>query len=92
MSATGNNGKSRTAPPLRIGAIGVADILRETLIDTRAHETGTVFHAIASRSLDKARAYAEQHSIPRYYGSYEELLADPEVDLVYNPLPNGMHA
>jgi predicted dehydrogenase len=48
--------------------------------------------AVASRSLDKARAYAADHEIPRAYGSYEELLADPEIDAVFNPLPNFLHA
>ena len=46
---------------------------------------------IASRSLDKAQAVARQLGIPKAYGSYEELLADPEVDAVYNPLPNHLH-
>jgi predicted dehydrogenase len=47
--------------------------------------------AISSRSLDKAQAAASWLGIPKAYGSYEELLADPEVDAVYNPLPNHMH-
>jgi predicted dehydrogenase len=47
--------------------------------------------AIASRSLDKARAAAARFGIARAYGSYEELLADPELDAVYNPLPNHLH-
>jgi predicted dehydrogenase len=47
--------------------------------------------AIASRSLARAQAAAEELSIPRAYGSYEELLADPDIDVVYNPLPNDQH-
>jgi len=47
--------------------------------------------AIASRELGRARAVAAEFGIPRAYGSYDELLADPEVDLVYNPLPNHLH-
>jgi len=47
--------------------------------------------AIASRSLEKARATAARLGIPKAYGSYEELLADPEIDAVYNPLPNHLH-
>jgi predicted dehydrogenase len=42
--------------------------------------------------LDKAQAYAAEHNIPRAHGSYEALLADPEVDIVYIGLPNGLHA
>ena len=48
--------------------------------------------AVASRTQDKADAYARQHKIKRAYGSYEALLADPEIDVIYNPLPNHMHA
>jgi len=47
--------------------------------------------AIASRSLETARAAAAQLGIPKAYGSYEELLADPEIDAIYNPLPNHLH-
>jgi len=47
--------------------------------------------AIASRSPEKARAAAAQLGIPKAYGSYEELLADPEIDAIYNPLPNHLH-
>ena len=48
-------------------------------------------HALASRTVDRARAAAEQLKIPQAYGSYEELLSDPEVDAIYNPLPNHLH-
>ena len=47
--------------------------------------------AIASRDLDRARAVANRLGIPKAYGSYEELLADPEIDAIYNPLPNHLH-
>jgi predicted dehydrogenase len=47
--------------------------------------------AIASRSLNGAREAAAALGIPRAYGSYEELLADPEIEAVYNPLPNHLH-
>jgi len=47
--------------------------------------------AVASRSLAAARAAAGTLGIPRAYGSYEELLADPEIEAVYNPLPNHLH-
>jgi len=47
--------------------------------------------AIASRSLGSAREAARRLGIPRAYGSYEELLADPEIDAIYNPLPNHLH-
>jgi len=47
--------------------------------------------AIASRKLERAQAAARQLGIPKAYGSYEELLADPDVDAVYIPLPNHLH-
>jgi predicted dehydrogenase len=48
--------------------------------------------AVASRSQATADAYAREKKIPRAYGSYEALLADPEIDVIYNPLPNHLHA
>jgi predicted dehydrogenase len=47
--------------------------------------------AIASRDLSRARQAADTLGIPRAYGSYEELLADPDIEAVYNPLPNHLH-
>ena len=47
--------------------------------------------AIASRKLESAQEAAAKLGIPKAYGSYEELLADPEIDAIYNPLPNDMH-
>lgn len=47
--------------------------------------------AVGSRSLEKAKAVAEQFNFPRAYGSYEELFADPEIEVIYNPLPNHLH-
>jgi len=41
----------------------------------------------ASRSLEKAQQFAREHAIPKAYGSYEELINDPEIEAIYNPLP-----
>lgn len=48
--------------------------------------------AVASRDISTAEAYAREWKIPRAYGSYEALLQDPEIDVIYNPLPNHLHA
>ncbi|GJG89020.1 deoxyfructose oxidoreductase [Gemmatimonadetes bacterium T265] len=77
--------------PLRWGVLGAASIaLRRVIPAIRESQHGEVV-AIASRDLAKARAAADAAGIPRAYGSYEELLADPDVDAVYNPLPNHLH-
>jgi predicted dehydrogenase len=51
----------------------------------------TEIAAIASRDAAKAKAAADELGIPKSYGSYEELLADPDIDAIYNPLPNHLH-
>ena len=76
---------------IRIGALGCADILRESLLELRGFDLPVTLFAIASRNIERARAFAGEHAIPRYYGGYDEMLEDPEVELVYNTLPNGMH-
>lgn len=48
--------------------------------------------AVASRTQEAANNYAREHKISRAYGTYEALLADPEIDVIYNPLPNHLHA
>jgi predicted dehydrogenase len=77
--------------PVRIGCLGAARIARGALVKAAASTSGAVVTAIAARDGDRARAYAAKHHIPTAYGSYAELLADPGVDAVYNPLPNGLH-
>ena len=73
------------------GVLSTADIgLRKVLPAMRQGEHCTL-HGIASRNLAKARAAAEQLGMPRTYGSYEALLADPEIEAVYIPLPNHLH-
>jgi xylose dehydrogenase (NAD/NADP) len=71
---------------LRWGILSTANISRELL----GSEGGT-FAAVASRAGDRAEAFAREHGIPRWHGSYEALLADPGVDAVYVPLPNALH-
>ncbi len=80
-----------TVEPLRWGVLGVADIaVRKVIPAMRASSLSPVV-AIASRSRERATEAAEQLSVPRAFGSYTELLAAPDVDAVYIPLPNHLH-
>ena len=76
--------------PLRLGLLSTARINGAILAGARAAE-GVEVVAVASRDEARGRAFAEANGIARAHGSYEELLADPEVDAVYNPLPNSLH-
>lgn len=80
-----------TTSPLRWGFLSTARITRALLTPLRRSKRNHLV-AVASRTLEKAQAYARQHGIQRAYGSYEALLADPEVKVIYNPLPNHLHA
>ncbi len=73
------------------GVLGVAKIATEKVIPAMQAGEHCRIDAIASRSLEKAQAAARRLGIPKAYGSYEELLADPEIEAVYNPLPNHLH-
>jgi predicted dehydrogenase len=76
---------------LRWGLLSTARINRALLGPLRSSRRNRLL-AVASRDQDKAEQYARDHKIPRAYGSYKALLADPEVDVIYNPLPNHLHA
>ncbi len=75
---------------LRLGLLSTASINRALLGGAGAAEDVEVV-AVASRSPERAEAYAAEHGIGRAHGSYEALLEDPDVDAVYNPLPNSLH-
>lgn len=77
--------------PLRIGILGCANIARQFVRDA-AGSPAVSLAAVASRSADKAAAFAAEFGIPRHHASYEALLADPAIDAIYNPLPNHLHA
>jgi predicted dehydrogenase len=76
---------------VRWGVLSTAKIGTKAVIPAMQLGEHCQVTAIASRSLEKAQAAASQLSIPKAYGSYEELLADAEVDAVYIPLPNHLH-
>ena len=73
------------------GVLGTADIARGQTIPGMQQAVHCELTAIAGRSIEKARAYQEAFGFRKAYGSYDELLADPEVEAVYIPLPNHLH-
>jgi predicted dehydrogenase len=76
---------------IRWGVLSTANIGVAKVLPAMQRGALCAITAIASRDLAKAQATAKQLGIPKAYGSYEELLADPEIDAIYNPLPNHLH-
>lgn len=76
---------------VRWGIVSTAKIGTEKVIPAMQQGNCCEIMAIASRDLQRAQQAAAQLGIPKAYGSYEELLADPEIDAIYNPLPNHLH-
>ncbi len=76
---------------MQIGVLGAARIAPQALIKPAKTNNDVAVAAVAARDVSRARAFARKHGIPRVHDSYEALLADPEIDAVYNPLPNGLH-
>ena len=76
---------------VRWGVLGTANIALKKVIPAMQRSSWCEIAAIASRDLAKAKAAANELQIPKAYGSYEELLADNSIEVVYNPLPNHMH-
>jgi predicted dehydrogenase len=76
---------------VRWGVLGTAKIALTKVIPAMQCSPWCEITAIASRDLAKAKAAASELNIPRAYGSYEELLADESVEVIYNPLPNHLH-
>jgi len=75
---------------LRWGLICTARINRAVIPPLRASARNQLV-AVASRTSEQAQAYAKEWNIPRAFGSYEALLADPDIDVIYNSLPNSLH-
>ncbi len=76
---------------LKWGLLASGNIARRFAKGLATTEDATAL-AVASRSLEKAEAFAREHGLEHAYGSYEELLADPDVDAVYISTPNHLHA
>jgi predicted dehydrogenase len=71
--------------------LGAARIGDWGLVRPSRKVDGVVLQAVAARDLSRAQAYAQKHGFRRAWGSYDALLSDPEIDAVYNPLPNALH-
>jgi predicted dehydrogenase len=76
---------------VRWGVISTAKIGTEKVLPAMQKAEYCELAAIASRNMESAKAAADRLGIPKAYGSYEELLADPDIDAIYNPLPNHLH-
>jgi predicted dehydrogenase len=76
---------------LRFGILSTARIARSFVSGVAPSQSVTVA-AVASREGERARAFAQEQHIARHFDCYEALLADPDIDAIYNPLPNGLHA
>jgi predicted dehydrogenase len=77
---------------LRIGVLGAARIAPTALIRPARTVDGVTVAAVAARDQARARAFARKHGIARVLPSYDALVEDPDLDAVYIPLPNGLHA
>lgn len=80
-----------TVKPLRLGVLGCANIAKQFVRDVAGSAVAQI-HAVASRDATKAAEFAKTFALPRHHGSYEALLDDPEIEAVYVPLPNSLHA
>ena len=76
---------------LRIGTLGSSRISQTALIEPSGSVPEVTVAAVAARDLARAEAFALRYGIPEAYGSYQEMLDDPDIDAIYNPLPNSLH-
>ena len=77
--------------PLRIGILGAARIAPMALVRPARQVPEAKVVAVAARDPARAQAFAAKHGVPRVHATYADLIADPEVDAIYNPLPNNLH-
>lgn len=86
-----SQGYAREMEPLRFGILGASRIAPDALF-TPAAATGDRLVAVGARNKDAAQSYATVHGIERVVQDYRAVINDPEVDVIYNALPNGLHA
>jgi predicted dehydrogenase len=76
---------------IRVGTLGAARITPQALLKPARLLPDVEVVAVAARDRDRGRDFARKHGIARVHNSYADLVSDPEIDAVYNPLPNGLH-
>lgn len=76
---------------MKVGILGAGDIASTMATAINGLDDSVIAYAVASRSLEKAEAFAKDWKVQKAYGSYEEMLEDPEVDLVYVATPHNFH-
>lgn len=76
---------------MRIGVLGAARIAPLALINPAQDNAEVLVTAIAARDVERGRAFADKHNVGRVHETYEALIGDPDVDAIYNPLPNSLH-
>jgi predicted dehydrogenase len=81
-----------TVDTLRIGVLGAARITPNALVRPAGRVEGVTVAAVAARDRNRAAAHAAKYGIPTVHDDYAAVLADPSVDAIYIPLPNGLHA
>ncbi|KAK7208297.1 hypothetical protein BZA70DRAFT_287608 [Myxozyma melibiosi] len=81
-----------TAKPLKLGILGAAKIAPAAVIKpAKLMPDKVTVYSVAARDPARAQAFAKKHGIPKTHNTYEELINDPEIDVVYIPAPNGLH-
>ena len=76
---------------IRLGVLGAARIVPSAIIAPAQQVQEVSVTGIAARDSERARLFAQKQHIPRVFATYDALLADPQIDAVYIPLPNGLH-
>jgi predicted dehydrogenase len=89
---TGRETAVTAGDPVRIGTLGAARITPTALTKPAGNVAGATVVGVAARDRSRAQAFATKHSVPQVFDSYEALIGSPDVDAVYIPLPNGLHA
>jgi predicted dehydrogenase len=82
---------SESGDRVRIGILGAANIAPTALVKPARENAEVVVAAVAARDVSNAQAFAAKHGIAQVHDSYEALIADPDVDAIYNPLPIALH-